>query len=102
MKVATTIRYHALALLALLVHLSTAIYVLLAMALTVPSGMEVVGLVWKLVVVATWFVVLGAAIPQWLRRRWVVVLFPLITIVCFGILNMIGTDLIGTFLNWGY
>jgi hypothetical protein len=80
-RLLSAIAYHGFSLLALLVHLYLAIIVAVTVIPTVPPGMELPGLLLKLVVVAGWVALLAFGLLQWLRRRWLVFGVPFIALV---------------------
>jgi hypothetical protein len=98
----STIAYHGLSFVALLVHLYLVVIVFVTLILTVPPRMELPGLLLKLVVVAGWIGLLAFGFLQWLRRHWLVLGTPLIALVSWWVSNSSWEAWIGWSLNWGY
>lgn len=102
MRLLAAAAYHGLSLLVLLVHLYLLVIVVVTLILTVPPGMELPGLLLKLVVAAGWVALLAFGLLLWMRRRWLVLGVPLVALVGWGVINAIGQGWIGWSLNSGY
>ena len=102
MRLASAVAYHGLSLIALLVHPYLVVIVAVTLILTVPPGMEVPGLLLKLLVAVGWVVLLALGLLLWLRRRWLVLGVPLLALAGWAVINAVGQGWVGWSLNVGY
>jgi hypothetical protein len=71
---------------------------LLALAMTIPPGADVVGLALKAIVVVAWFGLGYVGIRAWRRTSWWIVAVPIVTFVLVYQVIQFGTKSIGWFL----
>jgi len=95
--------YQVVALLAMLAHLLiVGPLSLIALALTVPPGAELGGLVLKAMVGIVWLGMGYLGIRAWRRNSWLVIVAPIVAFILVYVLILTGNDVVGWYLNIGY
>lgn len=91
--------YQVVAVLAVLAHLLVVgPLVLLTLAMIIPPGADVVGLVLKAIVVVAWFGLGYVGVRAWNRASWWIVAVPIVTFVLVYQVIRFGSESIGWWL----